>query len=590
MSCLTVAVLLVLSQVVSALDCSTVIVQSSTIGDYRFKQIPIDKTLVTEINKNYAETGRPSYVATGEGGTNMYLYHILFETTGVGRWVINNELNVQDQAVAFVDSWAVTPYLVEATSGYTNRDVTKWMSSSEGVWSFDYTTSCYCSAQQEDDRETDKAIFFDSETTKTPNLSGYYVQRVLAQDPSEIIYSKVRSHDNENIKYIYKFENKWMISETIGDDSCFAFKEVGENVKYIDDIVDTPDYAAWNFVSTRTNDNNEMEYEWTQGWAYVYSQKPTENAVTPHLFGNIMEAVIHQRALKFVPEGQTFLNLRNNLVLPTMGQGTGGISFEDYKTAMHTSILQGYRYFDLAREYKNERIVAELLSENTEDETFPLRSEVFLQTKVWPTNLGFYETSDEILNSLNDLMTTYVDNYMLHWPYCDPGVEWMHCEDTVNPEGTWQHSYRALEKAYAEGTIMSIGISNFNIELLNELEDFAVVLPHIVQNFAEVGKLDMDVRYWCLKHNVVYQPYASLRNLKSLPKEMQTALKLAGDSRGMSPYVASLAFFVQTGASVIPRSTDKTHMMENLLALRNKFTDEEMKALGWSLVIAEAEL
>ena len=66
----------------------------------------------------------------------------------------------------------------------------------------------------------------------------------------------------------------------------------------------------------------------------------------------------------------------------------------------------------------------------------------------------------------------------------------MHCETTEDPEGTWHGSWRALEKAYAEGRVESIGVSNFDTDLLNEisaLDSSVSVLPHLVQNWVEPG-------------------------------------------------------------------------------------------------------
>jgi diketogulonate reductase-like aldo/keto reductase len=118
------------------------------------------------------------------------------------------------------------------------------------------------------------------------------------------------------------------------------------------------------------------------------------------------------------------------------------------------------------------------------------RREVFLQSKVWPTQLGFGPTSRAIAASLQQLGTAYIDQYMLHWPRygarqggvqchpvfttscafrCDPAVEWMHCWDSEDPAGTWRESYRALEKGVAEGRVRSIGVSNFDLRLLSEL-------------------------------------------------------------------------------------------------------------------------
>jgi len=104
---------------------------------------------------------------------------------------------------------------------------------------------------------------------------------------------------------------------------------------------------------------------------------------------------------------------------------------------------------DLAREYGNEGTVGDILVETAQLEDGPSREEVFLISKVWPTELGFIPTLDAIDASLNLLKTPYIDMYLLHWPSCNHEVEWMHCGDTVDPDGTWQESWRALEKVGA---------------------------------------------------------------------------------------------------------------------------------------------
>ena len=73
----------------------------------------------------------------------------------------------------------------------------------------------------------------------------------------------------------------------------------------------------------------------------------------------------------------------------------------------------------------------------------------------------------------------------------------MHCETKKDPDGTWRESWKALEKAYAEGRVMCIGVSNFDVNLLEELLDIAAVKPHVVQNYAAPGSVDIDVRKWC---------------------------------------------------------------------------------------------
>ena len=100
---------------------------------------------------------------------------------------------------------------------------------------------------------------------------------------------------------------------------------------------------------------------------------------------------------------------------------------------METALRLGYRLFDLAREYKNEADLALLFEKTRGDDTFAMRDEVFIISKVWPTDLGFIPTYEALYDSLHQLGVNYIDMYLLHWPSCDPSVTWMHCESTVDP-------------------------------------------------------------------------------------------------------------------------------------------------------------
>jgi diketogulonate reductase-like aldo/keto reductase len=90
-------------------------------------------------------------------------------------------------------------------------------------------------------------------------------------------------------------------------------------------------------------------------------------------------------------------------------------------------------------------------------------------------------------------------------------------------------------------------VSNFDRNLLGEFWGFGSVRPHVVQNFAEPGKLDMSVRQWCTEHGAVYMPYAHQRNLKFLPTGLQEKIQAAALRHGVSAHVISSRFFYQTG-------------------------------------------
>lgn len=158
----------------------------------------------------------------------------------------------------------------------------------------------------------------------------------------------------------------------------------------------------------------------------------------------------------------------------------------------------------------------------------------------------------------------------------------MHCETTEEPGATWRQSYWALQRAYAEGRIMALGVSNFDAPLLAELiaGEGTLLLPQVVQNWAEPGRSDAGVRQVCAAHGILYQPYAPLRNLQFLPAALRKALRDIGRRLGVSEHAVALRYFVQLGAAVIPRSRSWEHLAENLAVSAWALDAAEMQQLG----------
>ena len=123
----------------------------------------------------------------------------------------------------------------------------------------------------------------------------------------------------------------------------------------------------------------------------------------------------------------------------------------------------------------------------------------------------------------------------------------MHCETTEDAEGTWVHTWSVLEKKYAEGKIGSLGVSNFDIELLNSMREKVSILPHIVQNYASVGHIDHYVQEWCRVYGAVFQPYSNLRNIRDIPEDMEEVLGKIVNKHKRSLQQIILRFFLQLG-------------------------------------------
>jgi diketogulonate reductase-like aldo/keto reductase len=268
--------------------------------------------------------------------------------------------------------------------------------------------------------------------------------------------------------------------------------------------------------------------------------------------------------------------LSNGVKIPLVGFGTGGLPKKQSAKAIREALRTGYRLLDSAAEYKNEEIITEVLKM----EKVP-RHEVFLTSKVWPTDLGFNETLQTAYNSLKLFNTSYIDLYLIHWPFCFESVSWMHCGDKKNKNGTWEHSWAAMEALYNEGYFRSIGVSNFDNDLLKKHLRSEKMNPHVVQNFMDPLHQDESVVNQCQTSKIFYQSYATLRNvMKEQPRtssywnlqqdlEMvvseyfQAARTLDADRKGILAAQVVLRYFVGNGIGVIPRSTNQAHIHSN---------------------------
>ena len=138
------------------------------------------------------------------------------------------------------------------------------------------------------------------------------------------------------------------------------------------------------------------------------------------------------------------IQLNNGLTCPVIGIGTFMLSPADAQNSVREALKMGYRLIDTANAYVNERAVGRGIRESQ-----VRREEIFLSTKLWPSE---YENQSAVDETLARLGVEYVDLLYIH-----------------QPAGNWLAGYRQLEKAYREGKAKAIGISNFEGKYLDEL-------------------------------------------------------------------------------------------------------------------------
>ncbi|KAL6769178.1 hypothetical protein ACKKBF_B17780 [Auxenochlorella protothecoides x Auxenochlorella symbiontica] len=260
--------------------------------------------------------------------------------------------------------------------------------------------------------------------------------------------------------------------------------------------------------------------------------------------------------------------------MPTVGFGTAGLG-DATAEAVASALANGYRLLDSAqaREWYREDLVGEGLAASGVP-----RSQVFLTSKLHPRNLGYWNTLSMVRQSLADLRTDYLDLFLLHYPDCGAGL----CPG-LNPEGTWQDSWAALEELAAEGLVRAIGVANFDVVQLEALRLAARTPPALVQTGMEPRDPGAAVRAWCRRHGVRHQAYSSLGTQRGaaalLSHPVVRGVAAAHADAGATPAQVLLAWALRHGSAVVPRSASPAHQRENLAAARLALSAAEMQDL-----------
>ena len=246
--------------------------------------------------------------------------------------------------------------------------------------------------------------------------------------------------------------------------------------------------------------------------------------------------------------------LNNKLECPVVGIGTFMLSPADAEVSVREALKMGYRLVDTANAYVNERAVGRGIKESGVD-----RNEVFLSTKLWPSE---YENENAVDETLERLGVDYVDLLYIH-----------------QPAGNWLAGYRQLEKAYKEGKAKAIGISNFEGKYIEELETKWEIVPQFIQVEAHPYFTQTELRKTLDKYDIKLMSWYPLgHGDKSLINE--PVFEELGKKYGKSSAQIILRWHTQMGFVVIPGSKNVAHIKDNLDILDFKLTDEEMAEIS----------
>ena len=245
-----------------------------------------------------------------------------------------------------------------------------------------------------------------------------------------------------------------------------------------------------------------------------------------------------------------YATLNNGIKMPMAGIGTFLLTPDEAEASVLSALQCGYRLIDTANAYVNEKAVGRAMRKSG----IP-RDEIFLETKLWPS---FYEQEDAVEKTLQRLGTDYIDLLLIH-----------------QPAGNYVAGYRLMEKAYKEGKVRAIGLSNFTPEQVQEILDICEVKPAVLQTEVHPYSQENELKAFLDKEGIVIQAWYPLgHGDKALIQE--PLFTEFGKKYGKSNAQIILRWHIQAGNIVIPGSKNPAHIKDNFNLFDFALTDDEM--------------
>ncbi|MFF8679414.1 aldo/keto reductase [Streptomyces sp. NPDC001705] len=263
------------------------------------------------------------------------------------------------------------------------------------------------------------------------------------------------------------------------------------------------------------------------------------------------------------------LTLNNGVQMPALGLGVFQTPPEETKAAVRDALDLGYRHIDTAAAYGNEREVGQALRESGVP-----RDDVFVETKIWISDYGYEQTLHGFDKSAAKLGLDRIDLLILHQALPSD------FDRTVA-------AYRALEKLLADGKVRAIGVSNFMVDHLRTLLDATTVVPAVNQLEVHPYFQQRDVLDFDDAHHILNQAWSPIGGITFYPGYGEDRTSVLEDpvvtriaeTHGKSPAQVLLRWGIQQGRSVIPKSTKRHRIAENIDVFDFTLTPDEVKAL-----------
>lgn len=252
-----------------------------------------------------------------------------------------------------------------------------------------------------------------------------------------------------------------------------------------------------------------------------------------------------------------YVTLHNGVNMPILGYGVYQVSKEECERCVSDALRAGYRAIDTAQSYFNEEQVGNAIAKSG-----VAREDIFLTTKVWVEHYGYEGAKRSVLNSMNKLQTDYLDLVLLHQPFAD-----------------YYGAYRALEELYDEGKLRAIGVSNFYPDRLVDIASFSRIKPMVNQVETHPLNQQEEARKWMCRYDIQIEAWAPFGEGRG-GLFGNPVLAEIGKKYGKTTAQVMLRWHIQRNTVVIPKSTHKERMEENLRVFDFALSEDDMHAIA----------
>ena len=252
-----------------------------------------------------------------------------------------------------------------------------------------------------------------------------------------------------------------------------------------------------------------------------------------------------------------FTTLYNGVRMPMLGYGVYQVTKDECERCVLDALSVGYRHIDTAQSYFNEEEVGAAIRKSGVP-----REEIFITSKVWIEHYGYEECRASVLESMRKLGVDYIDLMLLHQPFAD-----------------YYGAYRALEDLYDEGKLRAIGISNFYPDRMVDIASFAHIKPMVNQIETHPLNQRVEDHAWMEKYGVQHEAWASFGEGKGGLFTNPVLMEI-GAKYGKSAAQVMLRWAIQRNIVVLPKSTHKERMIQNLDVFDFSLTDGDMAVIA----------